>query len=172
MNSGSVFRLFLMRHGKSDWNAGCSDFGRPLTGRGRSAARKIGSWLHAQGYFPEILASSPAERAWQTAGLVAAELGMEPGVIVREPGLYEADLQGLLDIIGKYSVRSGSVLLVGHNPGLDSVLYHLADEEPVLAESGKLMTTAAVAVLEFAARPFRPERHCARLLQLVRPREL
>ncbi len=161
-----------MRHGKSDWHAGCGDFDRPLNRRGRDAARKAGAWLHAQGYHPQILLSSPAARAWQTAELVATELGIAAETIIREPGVYEAGLQGLLDIIGRYSASAGSMLLVGHNPGLDSVLCTLADADPEPAPSGKLMTTAAVAVLEFAATPLIPEPGSGCLQRLMRPREL
>ena len=68
-------RIFLLRHGKSDWNAPYStDHERPLKGRGVRAARTIGRFLAETDEEPDVIVSSSAVRALSTAEL-AAEAG-------------------------------------------------------------------------------------------------
>ena len=59
--------LILLRHGKSDWSTGDSDFDRPLKKRGRQASALVGKWLNAHEYIPDFVITSPAKRALQTA---------------------------------------------------------------------------------------------------------
>ena len=59
--------LLILRHGKSDWEAGTDDFHRPLKDRGKRGAQRVGVWLLQQGLLPDHVVSSPAERAIVTA---------------------------------------------------------------------------------------------------------
>jgi phosphohistidine phosphatase len=164
-------RLILMRHAKSDWAAaGHGDFVRPLNARGARDAPRMGRWLKAKGYVPDRIVSSPATRAYQTALHVAEELVCDPAVIVWEPQIYEADLSDLLAVLRRHDPGRGTLLLVGHNPGLEDLLCYLCRQPPPRTGDDKLLTTAAVAVLRCAGRGW--EKGAASLLAHARPREL
>ena len=72
--------LILLRHGKSDWSEPVSDFQRPIKPRGFREASKVGAWLKEQDILPQLIVSSPARRARETAETVAAAIG-SPGRI-------------------------------------------------------------------------------------------
>ena len=55
--------LLILRHGKSDWTTGLEDYHRPLVGRGRKGARKMGAWIRHLDLIPDAVLSSPAARA-------------------------------------------------------------------------------------------------------------
>lgn len=130
--------LYLLRHAKSSWDDGrLSDFERPLNERGRQTAPFMGELMRERGLVPEIVVSSPAKRARQTAGLVAdsAELA---GEIVFDERIYEASPQRLLDVVTALDDGYGSAMLVGHNPGIEGFIRYLSgDVQP--------MPTAALA---------------------------
>lgn len=145
----SARTLFIMRHGKSDWSTdAASDFERPLNARGQNDAPAMAAWLKSQAVKPELLVSSPARRAAETARLIGEGLGINETDIVYEAAIYEAGRQQLLDALAAYVGDQASVMLCGHNPGLDAMVEFLARESPPLTAAGKLMTTAAIAVLE------------------------
>jgi len=162
-----------MRHAKSDWHSAArSDFDRPLNQRGARDAVRMGKWLEAQGLRPQLLLASPAQRARQTVLAVADELDLKESDVVFNKGLYLADRATLLNILHTIPDTMDSVLLVAHNPGLDELVGWLATEPPPLSESGKLMTTAAIAVFELPAGWVKLQRGGLSLQQLQRPREL
>lgn len=162
-----------MRHAKSDWaTAAGSDFDRPLSKRGIKDAPVMGDWLAAQGHMPGLIVSSPAKRAKQTTLFVAGQLGYPSRDINWEEHIYEASLDELLTVVEDYSYQSGSFMLVGHNPGLDSLVLYLSRTRPAYTTNGKLMTTAAVAVLDFGDNGISAREHSAELITLMRPREL
>ena len=164
--------LLLMRHAKSDWPENLRrDFDRPLAARGEKDALRMGKWLQKNGLVPDLVVSSPARRARATAELVVGRLHIRRKRIIFDDRIYEAGLRQLLDVVAAHAAGSDTLLLVGHNPGLEELIAHLASEPPPRDERGKLMTTAAVAVLEFNGKiGTRPG--SGRVLQLVRPREI
>lgn len=162
-------RLILMRHAKSDRSDPAAiDFDRPLTGRGRRAVPVMARWFAKQGFGPGLVLSSPAVRARETALLLARELGVKKSAIAFDEDIYDADLGTLLRVVHRRSVPS--LLLVGHNPGLEELLCHLSREPPPRDGEGKLLTTAAIAVLEFDG-PIVTGAGSARLVALKRPRD-
>lgn len=166
-------KLILMRHAKSDWSTGAqSDFDRPLAKRGRKDAPRMGRWLHEHSLYPDIFISSPARRTRETAICVAEALAFPDKDIVWDQQLYEASLNDLLAVIHAHGPDSHTLLLIAHNPGLDALLDYLARDPARLTSTGKLMTTAAVAVLDFGAGPISTRPAIAGLEGLVRPREL
>lgn len=164
-------RLILLRHAKSDWDSGVpGDFDRPLAPRGRKDAPRMGKWMRDNGIIPDLVLCSPAARARETLAAANDELGV--GHIVYEDGIYGASRGDLLGLIEQYSRRCGNLMITGHNPGLDELLYFLCRTKPPLTETGKLMTTATVAVLGFASTGLMCARGAGELLFLVRPREI
>ena len=166
-------KLILLRHAKSDWSQpSCEDFDRPLSGRGIVDVNAIGTWLKRQGHVPDYVISSPALRAWQTTEAVCYSLGVSADDVHYDSGAYMADRDGLLKILEKIPADDKCVLLVGHNPGLDDLLIYLSEDELKLTDNGKLLTTAAAAVLTMSGDWKVHGAHCGRLLDMKRPKEL
>lgn len=173
MSEQENHRLLIMRHAKSDWNTGTErDFDRPLSHRGRRDALKMASWLSGEGLTPGLLVSSPALRTLQTSEIIVRELGLNRDIVIRETQIYEAGLNDLLNVVDRYAGRDDNILLIGHNPGVDSLVSFLAEEEPARTATGKLMTTAALAILHYGPEGITTSEGSARLHRLVRPREL
>ena len=90
--------LLLMRHAKSSWDdASLDDFDRPLNDRGRAAAPFMGGLLRRENLVPDIVVSSPARRARETAGLVKDAAGIVPDIRL-DDRIYEAAAQTLATV--------------------------------------------------------------------------
>jgi phosphohistidine phosphatase len=114
--------LFVLRHAKSSWsNSDVADFDRPLNERGEQAAPFMGAFMREKNFIPDLILSSPAQRARETARLVK-EAGKFDAAILFEPQIYEASLGDLIEIIGQTENNSERLLLVGHNPGLENLV--------------------------------------------------
>lgn len=160
-----------MRHAKSDWHTRAGrDFDRPLNKRGARDAPLMGRWLAGQDLIPEKIVSSPALRARQTVLAVAGKLDFAEERITWRDDIYEASLTDLLNVLREEAPGCRSLMLVGHNPGLDALAGYLAATASNYMERGKLMTTAAVAVFEITGAEIRE--NCASLTMLMRPRAL
>ena len=113
--------FFLLRHGKSDWSdSALSDFERPLTGRGRKDARSVGGFLASLKRRPDLLLASPAERARQTAEIVAERISLAARRIVWNKSIYEGTADALLRALMTLSDDIETPLVVGHNPALEN----------------------------------------------------
>lgn len=165
--------LLILRHAKSDWDSHApSDFERPLAKRGRKDAPRVGKWLKQHVGKPDLVVSSPAARARETAVMVAEKLGVALDAIRFDDRLYLADVDTLLGVLVTCSTDARRVLLVGHNPGLEDLLVHLCGDDCERTATGKLLTTAALARLRMPEDWSRISPHSAKLLGLIRPREL
>lgn len=119
-------QLLLLRHAKSSWDdPRLADFDRPLSGRGLKAAPLVGRELARRGWLPDLALVSPALRTRDTWRLVAAELPIGVPVEFTE-ALYEATAADILAAVGKASAATNSVLVLGHNPGLEEFARRLA----------------------------------------------
>ena len=144
-------RLILLRHAKSDWHSGArTDFDRPLNHRGRRNAPKVGRWLHSQNLNPEVVFCSSAARTRETLDLVSTELDLSDAEIHYTDDLYHASVNEIVEIAEQQLAEHGNVMLVGHNPGFEMTLLHYIPDVDVPSD-GKLMTTCAVAVIDFDA---------------------
>ncbi|ROR34587.1 SixA phosphatase family protein [Inmirania thermothiophila] len=166
-------RLLLLRHAKSDragWRG--DDRSRPLNARGRRDAPRMGRWMAAQGLRPDWIVASPARRVEETVRAVLAELGIDPATVVWEPAAYLAPGSALLALLAAVPGEARTVLLAGHNPGLEELLRGLAPEEAAALPGDKLLPTCTLAVLAPAPSPPGTPPRRARLLRRVRPRDL
>lgn len=158
--------LYILRHAKSDWSdGGLSDFERPLNERGKAAAPLMGEAMKNRKFQPEMIISSPAVRAKQTAELVrnAAEL---KGAINYDSHIYEADPQTLLHIVAEIDDALDSAMIVGHNPGLEGLIRILTGEF-------QTMPTAALAVIDlYGNRWHEMSAATGKMRELLRPKEL
>ncbi|WP_339792685.1 histidine phosphatase family protein [uncultured Imperialibacter sp.] len=119
--------IYLVRHAKSSWDfPELDDFQRPLSSRGKSDAPRMGKFLNDQQIHPELVVSSPAERAIKTAKKVAAELGIDKREIITDKSVYHAWPDRLLKVVVELDDQHTSVMLFGHNPGLTEFANQLA----------------------------------------------
>jgi phosphohistidine phosphatase len=118
--------LTIFRHAKSSWNhPELSDHDRPLNKRGKHDGPVMGDRLKAAGIRPSLIIGSSAVRAWKTARIVARQIAYPIEFLQREPGLYHAGVNSLLDIIAAQDEGFKSIMVVGHNPGLTDLANEL-----------------------------------------------
>jgi phosphohistidine phosphatase len=140
-------RVHLLRHAKSSWaDPGQADRERPLTPRGRRAARRLAVHLRESGADPDLVLCSPAARTMQTLELVRPGLAGRPEVLV-EDGLYGASARELLARLRRLPDEVRAVLVVGHNPGLQELAVLLSREGELRARARDRFPTAALATL-------------------------
>lgn len=121
-------RLVVLRHAKSAWPENVPDHDRPLGARGRRDAPAAGRWLHAAGYVPDLVVCSTARRTRETWELVRPALGGADPETVYEPRVYAAGAAGLRAVLREVPRERRTVLLVGHQPGVQDLVLSLADE--------------------------------------------
>lgn len=165
--------LMLLRHGKSDWHAGAAtDFERPLALRGRKAVKRMGQWLREQDLIPDYIISSPAERARHTTRRLCRFAKIPDSGIAWEPNIYEANLDALLEVITHCPREWNRVLLIGHNPGLEYLVRYLADVSIKNWDADNLIPTTALVQLEMPDDWTQLAPGSARIIAIVRAREL
>ena len=120
-----MHQLHLLRHGKSSWDDDADDHARPLSRRGREGARLIGETLPKSIGALDLVLCSSALRTRETAELALADVASHPEILF-EDGLYLAGPAALLRRLTALDEIAGSVLLIGHNPGLHELALALA----------------------------------------------
>src|SRR4051812_22129954 len=114
-------RILLLRHAKSDWSdPGAGDHERPLNRRGQDAAHRIGTYLDRHRLVPEYVLCSTAARARETWDLVSAAIPTAPPTPYDER-LYNAAAGSILEVVRQAAPNIKSLLLIGHNPGLQEL---------------------------------------------------
>jgi phosphohistidine phosphatase len=166
-----VKRLGLLRHAKSDWDdIGQRDFDRGLNERGRKGARLIGEHIAAHGTPFDLVLASPAERVKATL----AE-AMPDRAVRYDPRIYLADVETLIEVL-QTAGDAEAVLLAGHNPGMQDVLFALVPpghENALFDEAAVKFPTAAFALLELAIDDWSNlARDCGKIVHFARPRDL
>lgn len=138
-------QLTLIRHAKSSHDSpALSDRLRPLNPRGLRDAPLVGRHLkEAHGFQPDLMVSSPANRAITTARAIAGEIGYDPESIRLEERIYEAPVESLLAVVRSLPDSAAHVCLTGHNPGTEHFTQWLCGTRAV---SG--VVTCAVIMLE------------------------
>lgn len=131
--------LILIRHAKSAWPKETPDAARPLAARGRRDAPAVGRWLREQAPTIDLVVCSTAVRAVQTWDLAAAELDATPRVR-HDEWLYRASAEDLLTTTAELPSTASTVVLVGHNPGLEDFL-------TLLTGVAQPLKTSAIAVI-------------------------
>ncbi|EHK57070.1 SixA phosphatase family protein [Allomesorhizobium alhagi] len=168
-------RLLLLRHAKSSWDdPALADFDRPLAPRGRKAAPLMGRELAARDWLPQLALVSPAARSRETWELVAAAL---PGSVSADfPDLlYDATPEDVLSEIRRTPKAIKTLLVLGHNPGLEDLAKRLAganSEKKALQQLREKFPTAALARFDFDGKWEKLRFGDARLTHCLRPRDL
>lgn len=122
--------LYLLRHAQAaEKESRQDDKSRELTSAGIRDALHMGAWLREQQISFDLIATSSAVRAVQTAELVIEGMKVEPPRTVEEDTLYDASVRQLLDYVNNLEDAYSSVLLVGHNPPVSYLAEYLTKAE-------------------------------------------
>lgn len=114
-------KLYLVRHAKAAGrDRRTPDLGRPLLKRGKQDAEKIAKKLRQNGRRPDVIVSSSANRARQSASIVAKTLGYKKKIVSRSE-VYEADQGQLMKIVRNLEDGDRTVMIVGHNPAINEL---------------------------------------------------
>jgi phosphohistidine phosphatase len=163
--------LWLLRHGKAERFDSSEDYDRPLKGRGKRDAKRMGEWLKEGQLLPDVVISSPAIRAITTAKIVCDVIGIDHRHIQQEKRLYDEGLVRVKSVLADCPATFSSVLLVGHNPELEGLLTYLVNEAD-LPDNKKLLPTAALARLILPDDWSQLDKGCAQLLSITYPKSL
>jgi phosphohistidine phosphatase len=111
--------LYLIRHADTRVKAsGEADFDRSLTARGEMDAAWIGQRLKERAVSVDLIHTSSAVRARESAKLIAGELGLVKSQVIMDKALYLAGVPDLLEVVHTIEDTAREVILVGHNPGV------------------------------------------------------
>lgn len=168
--------LGLFRHAKSDWqDPRARDFDRPLNKRGRKGAAIMGRHIRDHGVTWDRLIASPAIRCAETIE-IAAEAAGRPVSALWDRRIYLASGVTLADLLREQDGDPSSILMVGHNPGLEDLIFDLVPDDgtsPLRDVVEEKFPTASFAVLELDIDKWADlSDGCARLVHLTRPRDL
>jgi phosphohistidine phosphatase len=168
--------LGLLRHAKSDWHdARARDFDRPLNLRGRVGAALMGVHIRTEGTRWDRVIASPAARVAQTIE-VASEAAKSRIPIKWDRRIYLASSATLLDLLREQDGNPGSIMMVGHNPSLEDLIFDLVPDDgsnPLRETVEAKFPTASFAILQADIDSWRDlDDGVARLVHLTRPRDL
>lgn len=117
--------LMILRHAKSDWRAEYgTDRERPLNKRGIRSAQAVGRFVADYRLVPDLVLTSPAVRAADTAR-TAASTGEWGTRIIEVAGLYGADPDGVLALIRRVE-NAERLMVVGHEPTMSGLLQRMS----------------------------------------------
>ena len=121
--------LLILRHAKSSWdNPALDDHERPLNARGERDAPRMGQLAREKGLRAELVISSDAVRARLTAEAMAQATGYN-GQILLDPRLYHASAADILAVLrSAVDNNVATVMIVGHNPGLEDLVARLTGD--------------------------------------------
>ena len=121
--------LYLVRHAKSSWKyPRLDDFERPLNKRGRRNAPFMGSILRELNVAPDLVISSPANRAAMTARIIAAALDYPLEDIRYSEAIYEFGEKALFDVVKEIDDDVNQAMVVGHNPATNGLANYIGDQ--------------------------------------------
>jgi phosphohistidine phosphatase len=158
--------LYVIRHGKSDWNQGVMDFDRPLNPRGKRDAPNMGKYLLNHHDTPDAVLSSTANRAISTARLLLHEMNFDISTIQERDNLYHASIEETLNEVATVSSDVNTLYIFGHNPGFSDIINYLSGIPTELK-------TCCVGILELQVDNWNElSRETCILKQYISPREI
>jgi len=165
--------LTLLRHAKSGWDDPVArDFDRPLNPKGQRAAVTVGRNLRALGLEFDHVAASPAVRVAETLDHVGSGYGSELAPHW-DQRIYLASAATLLELVRELPDAADSVLLAGHNPGLEELVLALIPDGSLRDDVERKFPTASLAEMRFdVARWAEVAAGSGALVRFVRPRDL
>lgn len=151
--------LYLVRHAKSSWKyPNLDDFERPLNKRGRKSAPIMGKILKKLKVTPDLVMSSPANRAAMTARIVAAAINYPLENIRYSETMYEFSENALFHVVKQIDDTVNKAMVVGHNPALNGLANYVGDQ-PI----GNIPTCGAICVELNISSWANINEHCGKL---------
>jgi phosphohistidine phosphatase len=167
--------LMLMRHAKSSWDRPeLADLDRPLAPRGQETAPLIARYVKGSKWQPDLVLCSPAERVRATWQLMSPILGDSIDCKILR-AIYPGAPSRLLEALRRADDKVGTLMLIGHNPGLGRLAVSLCATGPkkALARMQAKFSTAALAVIGFDVDHWHEVAPgTGRLRAFVRPKDL
>ncbi len=160
--------ITLLRHAKSSWEyPELSDFDRPLLIKGIRRTDRIGQYLHTQSITPDLILTSGAKRAYETAYIMYEHFAHVPQIRVDET-LYQGNTRQITQLIKTIPNALMHVMLVGHNPILTDLANSLCNG-PLI----DWMPTSSIVRLEFDITGWDAiSKNKGRFIEFVKPKEL
>ena len=143
-------KILLVRHGRTEEKSqGQRDQDRSLTTEGMQNSSLMGDYLSNQGIDPELIITSDALRAQQTANLIAEQLKYPIQKIHINTNIYEGSVRVMMTLINQLEDRYSSVMMVGHNPSMLYLAEYLSKAE---IES---LTTCGIIIIDFKIKSWK-----------------
>lgn len=165
-------RLLLLRHAKTERaGLGEPDRDRKLTERGRADAPLIGAYMAHHDLVPDLALVSPAQRTQETWKMVAASFAKSPKAVTDER-IYNASAARLMSLLSEPR-SAGTLILVGHNPGIHDIAVELigAGDVTIRARLTDNLPTSGLVVIDLAFDDWALlHPHAGRLERFVSPR--
>lgn len=165
--------LYLLRHAKAQKAVpGEDDLNRPLIKRGRDNAEDVQIWFKTNKIRPDVVLCSPSNRTRETLEIVQPALGNPK--VVYDAALYGASPQALKAILGRLQRDVASVLIVGHNPGIEELAVGLAGHgaSKMASRMSEKFPTCALAVFSAPVNTWSDFPGSSRLDDFIRPADL
>ncbi|MFA7414745.1 MAG: histidine phosphatase family protein [Rhizobium sp.] len=141
-------RIYLLRHAKSGWaQPGERDFDRTLNDAGYAEAERVAGLAASKGYMPDLVVSSSAKRCRETAEAIRSAFPTEIECRFVDE-LYNCPADTYLEILASLTEFS-SIMLVGHNPAIEEVLFMLVGSEAAQEAVPQGFPTSGLAVLDY-----------------------
>ena len=122
--------LYIVRHAKAEDRAAfMSDHDRNLVPEGIMGSARIGRYLHEQGVNTTVLISSTANRARDTAKVIAEQLAIDPQTIILDEKLYEGGPKAYLAAVNSLPADCASAMIFGHNPDVSYFAEYLTHQD-------------------------------------------
>ena len=138
----------IFRHAKAvPWGSTPDDFSRALSDIGNAHAQAVANWIRNEINAPEMILCSPSQRTRETiAPLIESSSEFEQGTRFL-PQLYGASIYTLINILDHAFAECDSVMVVGHNPGLEQIVF----EAIAMSEADKInrLATGTLVVIDF-----------------------
>ena len=136
--------LYIVRHAKSSWDhPGLADHERPILEKGKNRTKLICDYLLENNLTVDLMISSHAVRAHQTASIIADGLNYPEDNIQISTTIYHGDIDSLFNQLFELSNDINSVMLFGHNPTFTSLANYF------LAKKIDWLPTSAIVSIEF-----------------------
>lgn len=121
--------LYVMRHGAAEgYNSDLDDFDRSLSESGSKKVRELAQRFAQKAEIIDLLVSSPATRALDTAKLWSLHSGMTAKTVQTNSKIYRAKSNDLLKLIASIDEGVDSLMLIGHNPGITDLVSDLVGD--------------------------------------------
>lgn len=168
-----MFELMLLRHARAKKaDNDYSDRERPLKNGGKRSAQRLGVQLQLQGDQPELVLSSPAKRALETAEKCVKAMGLPAAIIETDERIYQGSADELMAAVVERCSRGNRLLLVGHNPSMEQLVKRLLPESRLPGQSDFRLRKGMLVQVRLPVTGALPLTGEGELIQCISPQQL